>query len=614
MGPGSTFRIHPGVGIARLGNADPNQFFIGPEVPGYGPSGDEPGTTVPPYKSGGLIKPQAARFRIFRYEQVDGLLTPIEEITLDSANVVKIEWQVHLANKKASFHQFLGPAGESSPYSTTFVDTTPGPLRNAGVTADRAQLLEIDFGPRTCSGPSQGPIAFNPAWAPAGSTWPVKDDGSGPVIDYLGMIRTDSAGRLIVQGGKGRAGYKTVSQPDLPTYANNDGWFDDASDGSVTATVTIQVPDGQGGMQQVAIAAEGAWVICAPPDFAPGVRPIVTLYDLLVDMAVRFQSLPANALYHGGALDRIRQLKSAYVNDPNGEFPSYTPSFSEDVFPVLRAAYDMWWVTALVNQRHSSLIDPSLADPSPAAAKSRQGVFIYVRPPLGQNAPSGPQTMPHLQGDDPYTGHEPDPLRKLTLTHLQYGMLRNWAAGNFTPPPPGEPPVPHWALPPPANPPPAITPDGLDRAALENCQGGAFFPGIEVSWQIRNPNLFKEPFRLDLNAQSQYLGETQTIGPGHFSRQSAVPWQADFNDCRNEGDYGWWPAQRPDDALPAYGAPARLDWARADSGHYPNAQVRTSHADMAANWWRYGFVLFTPDPTGQQPPQLVENERNSPIP
>src|SRR5215831_5296840 len=58
----SLYRIHPAIGIARFGNADPSTFFIGPEVPGYGPSGDAPGTGVSPYKHNGLVKPQAARF------------------------------------------------------------------------------------------------------------------------------------------------------------------------------------------------------------------------------------------------------------------------------------------------------------------------------------------------------------------------------------------------------------------------------------------------------------------------------------------------------------------------------------------------------------------------
>lgn len=52
--PGSQYRIHPAIGIARMGNADPSTFFIGPEVPGYGSMGEAPGTTVPPYKVDGL--------------------------------------------------------------------------------------------------------------------------------------------------------------------------------------------------------------------------------------------------------------------------------------------------------------------------------------------------------------------------------------------------------------------------------------------------------------------------------------------------------------------------------------------------------------------------------
>ena len=31
-----------------------------------------------------------------------------------------------------------------------------------------------------------------------------------------------------------------------------------------------------------------------------------------------------------------------------------------------------------------------------------------------------------------------------------------------------------------------ITPEGLDRAALEPCVGGAFFPGLEAGWMMRD--------------------------------------------------------------------------------------------------------------------------------
>ncbi len=600
--PVSVYRIHPAIGIARMGNADPDTFFIGPEVPGYGPAGGPPGSTAPPYKVNGLVKPQAARFRVFEYQWINGVLTPIREVNLDTPGVTAIRWTVHLANKKASFHRFEGPGGESSPYVSPYANTTVPPLRNAAV-ADRS-TLEIDFGARVIAGRSQAAQTFGPDPNYA-QTYPRKSNGAA-VIDYLGQMRTDDAGRLVVLGGKGKAGFSADTQPPLPTYANNEGWFDDASDGPVTATVTVNGKT---------FTADGAWVLCTPPDFAPRIRPVVTMYDLLTDMAVRFLPVPSNSLYApGGPLARIPALKAAYLQGtPDDEFPGFAPSFADDIFPVLRAAYDFWWVTALVNRKHDSLLDPTLNDPSPGALKARQGVFVYLRPPLGVNSNvTGPMTMPHQQGDDPYVGLEADGAKKFTLTHVQYGLFRNWANGNFFPAPAFAKLGPPSALPPPTGA-GVITPDGLDRAALENAQGGAFFPGIEASWQIRNPNLFKEPFRLDLSAKSQYLGESAPIGPGHFSRQMAVPWHADFNDCRHEGDYAWWPAQRPDDALPFYGAPQRLSWARPNNAPSNQQQV-TSHEDMLANWFKYGFVVYVADPAGVSPPQNVETERNAQIP
>lgn len=601
----SVFRIHPAIGIARLGNASPDSFFIGPEVPGYDADLGSP----PVHKSGGRVRPQAARFRVWEYRyDGNGRLAPVGEVTLSTRNVVALRWSVHLANKKASFNDFRGPAGESSPYVSPYANTTPGPLRNPAVVANRAALLEIDFGARSISGASQAAVAFAPDTRYV-QTYPLKSDGS-PVIDYLGQLCTDAAGRLVVLGGRGKAGFSADVQPPLTTYANNVGWFDDASDGPVTATITIL--DSRG--VAVDVQAEAAWVLCTPPDFAPRVRPDITLFDLLTDMAVRFLPLPQNALYYGGALDRVRLLKQAYVADPNNQFPGYQPSFADDIFPILRGAYDIWWVTALVDRKHTSLLDPNLGNPDPAYNGLRQGVFKYLRPPLGVNSNiTGPMTMPKLQGDDPYDGHEPDSARKMTLTHLQYGMLRNWAQGNFLAAPPLARLGPPSSLPPPSEP-GVITPDGLDRAALENAQGGGFYPGIEAGWQIRNPRLYKEPFRIDLSAQTQYLGDTSgRIGPGHFSRQMALPWHADFNDCRREGDFGWWPAQRPDDALPFYGAQNRLDWARPNNS-YSNQQQKTSHEDMLANWWKFGFIVQVDDPAGQGAPQLVETERNPQIP
>ena len=85
------------------------------------------------------------------------------------------------------------------------------------------------------------------------------------------------------------------------------------------------------------------------------------------------------------------------------------------------------------------------------------------------------------------------------------------------------------------------TPADLDRAALESCVGGGFFPGIEVSSRIRTCLYVEDgsprpdPYRLD----------HETLQPGGLTERMAVPWQADFAEC--EGF--WWPAQRPDQVV-----------------------------------------------------------------
>ena len=71
-----------------------------------------------------------------------------------------------------------------------------------------------------------------------------------------------------------------------------------------------------------------------------------------------------------------------------------------------------------------------------------------------------------------------------------------------------------------------LTPENLDRAALEACVGGAFFPGIEASWLLRDSYKFIEPFRLDPAKREA----------GDVTKQMAVPWQADFTDCTQEDE------------------------------------------------------------------------------
>jgi hypothetical protein len=346
----------------------------------------------------------------------------------------------------------------------------------------------------------------------------------------------------------------------------------------------------------------------------------VTLYDLLLDMAVRKLPVPStNGLYApGGPLARVAGLKADYSPGAASEFPTTIPFFNDDILPVLDRAYNFRWVTGLVNQKHDSMNvalagNGTLMDPSAAGAKDRSGVFVYIRPPQGagqtSTGVSGSTNMPMLQGDDPYVGTsaEPDAVRKQTLTHLQYGMMQRWAQpqDGFDP----------GAAPGPTNDPLsqlAFLVHGLDRAALEQASGAAFFPGLEVSWQIRNWRLFGEPFRINLLATSRYLDtnglpEGGRIVAGHFSRQMAVPWHADFNECRTEGSFGWWPSQRPTDVFPdtsSQSLNARVDWARPSANLHYASQGQSSKSDMLRWWASFGFVV-------QQPGGMfAEQERN----
>src|SRR5262245_35188876 len=86
--------IHPGIGVARVGDSA-DEYFIGPEL--VDGSSREPGY----YRDGaGALKRQAARFRLYGFNAAGQI---VRELTADNAD---IGWTVHLANKKAQWYQF----------------------------------------------------------------------------------------------------------------------------------------------------------------------------------------------------------------------------------------------------------------------------------------------------------------------------------------------------------------------------------------------------------------------------------------------------------------------------------------------------------------------------
>lgn len=563
------YKVFPAIGIARVGNA-PSQFYIGPESYGGLPIlPNDPSAPFTPEAfrdDQGRLCRQAARFKIYR--STDG--GPYEEVTLDTDDVQAIEWTAHLANKKSSWYRFQTSQGENG-YPPEHA------LRNADKTTEPERLaLVIDPGPRSIGGRSASGVHFSRDTIPPGyqgGNFP-PDTIKPFAIDTLGELQTDNAGRLLVLGGLGNAGSE-IDPPFIAEYANNDGWWDDTSDGPIQATVTLK--DSQ------TIVVEAAWVMVGPPSYAPQIPNLVSLYDTIFDTAIRKQNYCPD-IFANGFWNKGEQ--------------GYRPNFTQDILPIFERAANYPWVAAIPPKPHT-FDYVRLGDSDPAYNGLRHYYLDYIRAPSNPNllvSPiSGVTMMPYLAGDDAIGPSEWASSKYSTLTDTQYFFLKQWADGHFD-----------------NTPPPALDPaEALTRAVLENCVGGAFSPGIEMTWISRNPSIYSGPFRIrvrtDIPAPLS-LGFEPLLGmePGDVCRYMAVPWQADFNECSSQPINGrilwWWPAQRPEyvylppepkakESGPTIDTGRQVAWVGSD--YDQNADDYIAFADdleMVYLWRDLGFV------------------------
>lgn len=584
--------IHPAIGVARVGNS-PGEYFLAPEIPGEAPS-DRDDFRDPE----GRIKRQGVRFRIFGLDEGGNV---VREITADQA---KITWTVHVANKKSAWYQFNQaldiPASQSLP-ADAGMGVAGQPLasflRNYDV-IDRGGLV-IDPGPRSISGTD--------ANADGGDAACRFDTGSFQGVSvYLGEVRTDRKGRLVFLGGHGKSG--SPSGAKLTTFANNDGWHDDISDGSVDATVEI------GGR---VLQAEGAWVVVAPPDFAPGVPAVVTGHDLLFAAAV----------------DADPSLKPA------------RPSFSEHIYPLLWRMTQTQWVNAGFArdfgwQSRYDFSDPDLiarlADPSTASWALRQSIASQFRDAdydeLQANA------WPAYYGDAlVLNASTTDPREWMAVLPLQAEWISQWAQGSFEADWDADRKPPSWQ-----EMTPAQQAAGLDKAALEWTLGGPFHPGCEFTWPMRHAMMYSAPFRIKRRttpepAYGDVISPREALSaggpldgslPGDITRWMAVPWLTDTSSCLSAyveyyGDYlpTFWPARVPNDVLTAEGYQtirdpeqpledrqeafaftARKRWLR--DIVYPDEEGWVERYDVGVRlplfikeWYKTGIIVAKPGPS-----------------
>lgn len=237
-------------------------------------------------------------------------------------------------------------------------------------------------------------------------------------------------------------------------------------------------------------------------------------------------------------------------------------------------------------QRKALMIDPGPRNNSPELEPARRRYFEFFRVPVPpqsyryideiENGPNalfgadGVPLMPLNSGDNSVTNQLI--YKFLTLTPTQDFFLRQWADGKFD----------NRRVP--ADLRGDVT--ELDRQVIGNLVGGPFSPGIETTWIVRSPQLYRAPFAYliahwegsaaGLSAYYSQHGLSLTSDPqngdgtepGDLTKRMAIPWQADFYDCtvqtpnisdpainQSPADDGvevppafyvyWWPPQSP---------------------------------------------------------------------
>ena len=523
------YAIHPSIGVARVGNS-PSEFYLAPDELGGLPeecnaSGNGTGEKVRRFKdAAGRMRRQAARFRIFRYGDATGNGDP-QEVTLDSKDVAEIKWTVHLANKKACWYEFLPLIGDDmlSPDNTyeKQYKCNNVALRNADQQSGEARRkLIVDPGPREISGRgSQADFSKSTSGNYRFASFPDKPK-QGHWIQTLGELRTDYSGRLLVLGGYGHAG----GNKSIASFAGADTWHDDVSDGPIECVVRLR--DG------TAIELS-AWVIVGAPKVAPELVNIVTLDDVVFDVAVRFQNLIPEMCQ--------RDAKEKNPYQPGTFNPRFRANFERDIAPILRRPLDYIWVANLPTMAAFACLPFDPRDASQANRKNRDDYVRYLRKP-GWDA-SGQHNQLFLESD---SGKPLVPLmpinsgsnsvrtnayidKFLTLTETQYFLMKQWAAGEFV-----------------ADSATEVAPalHKLDRSGIGNCVGAPMCPGIEVTWNLRNPKLYAKPYRIRSRHDEYYYtqhgldpnydetsGEGGGAEPGDLTKRMAIPWQADFFNC-----------------------------------------------------------------------------------
>lgn len=492
--------------------------------------------------SKGRIKKEVARFRIYAFNEKGEVLG---ELTEQDAS---INWRVEVANLKPAWYEFNNALDLGKEYAILSI------RRNNDVVGGYREQLAIKPSSKSISGKNQ--TGTNTHF----------NDGKfyGKNID-LGHLETDDEGRMLFFPGDGGA----ESHDNLPitTFANNNGWHDDTCDGVVRATVSLNGKK---------LEATPAMVAVTPPNFGQGLYGVVTMNDVVQNLFIQEMNYP----------------------NPSAE----GVEFWRDIYPILERMTNTQWVNEGFNMLfgHNSPSDftnPAiievLKDPSQASEEHRKRVFEWFRDPLSTE--NTPAKVPPFYGDG-FGDYSGIALDNLPITVTQYERLKLWMEGKFTTGSQRKY-VPFDEL--------SVQDqiDALNQAPLEDCLGGPFHPGIELTWTMRVAKMWKEPYRLNVLPEGEAIqldfgdiltpeialaddGPCSVNGPGSLTRWMGVPWQTDEASCLSGYTVStylplpsFWAARVPNQVF------AEDGYLRIQASHVNIAQ-RLKHFDFRQDWLR----------------------------
>lgn len=517
------FRIYPSIGIARQGNgpAEKDQVVFSPEVPWknlfY--------THLNLHTSEGALKKQAQRFYIYK---CDNQGNPTEKI--NPADYT-IEWFVEVANKKPFWYDFNNSMDLSvdlknnKNLSKKFYEDRIAPgisassrnpnipsegMSDNGLQNSREELV---------NGPNFASVSLANEKMALEGLFPFPRAGQGssniatklkttPQTVKLGTIEYDkddtdakTNGSLIFYGGDGVSA--SLNPSDLNTdFADNSNWYDDICDGRVTAKLT---PIGGGETIVVDGPEAAAWIASAPPDYAPQINPISSLYDLITGAdPAELETNEASRLSMVLPLF-FKFYQMQWVN--LGDF--LAPSFKEAIDQLTHHNDFKYLYT--IDSEHpekGNKIRKALFDPF------RNPRYDYINEPI---IPSKDVTdfdalgvgttdlkLPYYVGDG--INYPGSPAQWFAIPPMLYDQLEQWSLGNFTTPAEmihfmdnSKQKNPMIALGKyyqkdfvDASHDPTKAPLLMTRAVLETLYGGGFHPGVELTWPMRHEQLYKQ--------------------------------------------------------------------------------------------------------------------------